>query len=71
MISGLYGLGGTYIEMFTSFVNRAFNYLFELFNKNYGYKLNLNGIYMLKYLTQASNTFNNITLPSTFLNLFK
>ena len=47
------------------------NYLLELFNKNYGYKLNLNGIYMLKYLTQASNTFNNITLPSTFLNLFK
>ena len=42
------------------------NYLLELFNKNYGYKLNLNGIYMLKYLTQASNTFNNITLPSTF-----
>ena len=47
------------------------NYLLELFNKNYGYKLNLNGIYMLKYLTQASNTFNNIALPSTFLNLFK
>ena len=33
MIAGLYGLGeGTYIEIFTSFVKRAFNYLFELFD---------------------------------------
>ena len=32
MIAGLYGLGYTYVEMFSSFVRRLFNFIFEFFD---------------------------------------
>jgi hypothetical protein len=32
IIAGLYGMGGVYIEMFTSLIKRLFNWFFELFD---------------------------------------